>query len=131
MPDNSFPAPLISPIKPIPGGQVLIAALADGTPVMTLTQNSDGTNTAINFFGQSTSFSAGNVVLAQSVVSDGGQGIIAYDSDQDQFTGFFTFGVQVVGQQQAAIANATGAGDVVTQLNALLAACRTHGLIAT
>lgn len=40
-------------------------------------------------------------------------------------------GVQVVTSQQAAVADATGAGDVVAQLNALLAACRAHGLIAT
>jgi hypothetical protein len=40
-------------------------------------------------------------------------------------------GVQVVGNQGAAVADATGAGDVVAQLNALLARLRTHGLIAT
>ena len=38
---------------------------------------------------------------------------------------------QVVASQQAAVADATGAGDVVAQLNALLARLRTHGLIAT
>jgi hypothetical protein len=38
---------------------------------------------------------------------------------------------QVVGAQGAAVADATGAGDVVAQLNALLARLRTHGLIAT
>ena len=46
------------------------------------------------------------------------------------FTTVKVSGVQVVGAQQAAIANATpqSAHD---QLNLLLAACRTHGLIAT
>jgi hypothetical protein len=46
------------------------------------------------------------------------------------FTAVKVSGVQVVGAQQAAIANATpqSAHD---QLNLLLAACRTHGLIAT
>lgn len=38
---------------------------------------------------------------------------------------------KVVGTQEAAVDNATGAGDVVAQLNALLARLRTHGLIAT
>ena len=38
--------------------------------------------------------------------------------------------IQVVSDQQAAVADATGAGDVVAQLNALLARLRTHGLIA-
>jgi len=40
-------------------------------------------------------------------------------------------GVQVVGHQEPAVADATGAGDVVVQLNLLLAAIRAHGLIAT
>ncbi len=39
--------------------------------------------------------------------------------------------VQVVGNQAAAIANATDAASVITQLNDLLAKCRTHGIIAT
>ena len=38
---------------------------------------------------------------------------------------------QVIGAQQAAVANATDAATVITQLNALLAKLRTHGLIAT
>jgi hypothetical protein len=38
---------------------------------------------------------------------------------------------QVVGVRGAAVADATGAGDVVAQLNALLARLRAHGLIAT
>jgi hypothetical protein len=40
-------------------------------------------------------------------------------------------GNQVVTARQAAVANATNATDVITQLNALLARLRTHGLIAT
>jgi len=40
-------------------------------------------------------------------------------------------GTKVVTAQGAAVADATGAGDVVAQLNALLARCRAHGLIAT
>ena len=39
-------------------------------------------------------------------------------------------GTQVVTTQQAAVADATGAGDVVARLNDLLARVRTHGLIA-
>jgi len=39
--------------------------------------------------------------------------------------------IQVVSDQEAAVADATGAGDVVAQLNALLARLRSHGLIAT
>ena len=40
-------------------------------------------------------------------------------------------GTKVVTARGAAVADATGAGDVVAQLNALLARCRAHGLIAT
>lgn len=39
-------------------------------------------------------------------------------------------GVKVVGSQQPAITNATDAASAITQLNAALAALRTHGLIA-
>lgn len=38
---------------------------------------------------------------------------------------------QVVGAQGASVADATDAASVITQLNALLARCRAHGLIAT
>ena len=40
-------------------------------------------------------------------------------------------GTQVVTNQQAAVADATDAASAITQLNALLARARTHGLIAT
>ena len=40
-------------------------------------------------------------------------------------------GTKVLGTQGAAVADATGAGDVVAQLNALLARARAHGWIAT
>jgi len=39
-------------------------------------------------------------------------------------------GVQVVGNRDSAIADATDAATVISQLNLLLATCRTHGLIA-
>lgn len=44
--------------------------------------------------------------------------------------GYYQAGTKVVGAQGAAVADATGAGDVVAQLNALLARMRAHGLIA-
>lgn len=40
-------------------------------------------------------------------------------------------GTQVVSNQGAAVADATDAASAITQLNALLARCRAHGLIAT
>lgn len=44
--------------------------------------------------------------------------------------GYKVSGTKVVGAQGAAVADATGAGDVVAQLNAWLARARAHGLIA-
>jgi hypothetical protein len=45
--------------------------------------------------------------------------------------GYYTNGTKVVGAQGAAVADATDATDVITQLNALLARLRAHGLIAS
>jgi hypothetical protein len=45
--------------------------------------------------------------------------------------GYYTNGTKVVGAQGSAVADATDATDVITQLNALLARLRTHGLIAS
>jgi hypothetical protein len=40
-------------------------------------------------------------------------------------------GLKVIGSQQPQVADSTGAGDVVAQLNTLLSRLRSHGLIAT
>lgn len=45
--------------------------------------------------------------------------------------GYRVGGTQVVGAQGAAVADATDAASAITQLNALLARCRAHGLIAS
>jgi len=45
-------------------------------------------------------------------------------------TEFHINGTKVLGGQQPTVADATGSGDVVAQLNALLSKLRTHGLIA-
>jgi len=44
---------------------------------------------------------------------------------------YYVDDIQVVGNQEAAVADATGAGDVVAQLNTLLSRLRSHGLIST
>jgi len=46
-------------------------------------------------------------------------------------TGWYMGATKLIGVQGAAVADATGAGDVVAQLNTLLARLRTHGLIAS
>ena len=40
-------------------------------------------------------------------------------------------GIKILGAQGAAVADATGAGDIVAQFNTFLARARAHGLIAT
>lgn len=74
-----------------------------------------------------------NVILC---APEGGSGLIAAHlmlADQSISSPLYkdVDGNQVVGAQQTAVANATGAGDVVAQLNSLLAKLRTHGLIGT
>lgn len=58
-------------------------------------------------------------------ISNASQGLRLYSCS------VYVDGTKVVGAQGAAVADATGADDVVDQLNALLARCRAHGLIAT
>ena len=60
-----------------------------------------------------------------------GGGTVWFDAFVTCDDGYKVMGTQVVAAQGAAVANATGAGDVVAQLNALLARVRAHGLIAT
>lgn len=70
----------------------------------------------------------------------GGVEVLGLDTAAATLTGDLKIGsgyviknnnIQVLAAQQAAVADATGAGDVVAQLNALLARLRTHGIIAT
>jgi hypothetical protein len=49
----------------------------------------------------------------------------------DSNYGYKVNDIQVVGGQQSAVADATGAGDIVAQFNTLLSRLRTHGLIAS
>jgi hypothetical protein len=53
------------------------------------------------------------------------------NGDVHSETGYHVGGTKVVAAQGAAVANATDAASAITQLNALLARCRAHGLIAT
>lgn len=58
------------------------------------------------------------------------QWLDTYTGTIDAFGGFKVAGTAVVGARGAAVANATDAASAITQLNALLARCRAHGLIA-
>lgn len=84
--------------------------------------------------GTVTSLSAGtNIVLTPNPTVS--TGTIATSTTPsfttvNAVTSYSISGTQVVSAQGAAVADATGAGDVVAQLNALLARLRVHGLIA-
>lgn len=80
--------------------------------------------TVTNLIGTATITSQISAGVATFSISDGGGGAV-FGSTQIQLQA-----TQVVTIRQAAVADATGAGDVVAQLNALLARIRTHGLIA-
>lgn len=69
---------------------------------------------------------ASNAAIAYSKLNLAGA-ILTTDT---AFTSVKVSGIQVVGAQQAAIANSVP-NDAHDKLNLLLAACRTHGLIAT
>lgn len=95
----------------------------------------NGTSWAITQAG-SASFTSvgvsGNITAATGdFTSINATGGLLCEADVDTLSTYQVNGVQVVSAQGAAVANATGAGDVVAQLNALLARLRAHGLIAT
>jgi hypothetical protein len=80
----------------------------------------------------------GKASTAHAVVPNAAGAFFVYDTTGIRLAGSATTvdslkvgSNQVVGARQAAIANATDAASTITQLNALLAACRAHGLIAT
>lgn len=58
-------------------------------------------------------------------------GFTANGVDLESGKSLYANGTKVVGAQGAAVADATDAASAITQLNALLARCRAHGLIAT
>jgi hypothetical protein len=97
-------------------------------------------------FVQSTGANAGYVLFSRNTgapwtfLNSGGNAILWQSGDKFMFNadslnlaGGLTYkigGVQVVGARGAAVADATDAASAITQLNALLARLRTHGLIA-
>ncbi len=131
---------------------IITTTVTGGTvaPVTTITGNSGTavTGPAITISGGSTGYTftgaAGTVTLAVSNAATVRTSISAAKSgvntDITELNGasqvdvsarYEVAGIQVVQAQGAAVADATGAGDVVAQLNTLLARLRAHGLIAT
>jgi len=85
-------------------------------------------------------FSVNNTAIAQIIadrIRPVADGVILLGQSTQQFSslyisgGVYRSGVQVVSAQGAAVANATDASSVITQLNTLLSRLRAHGLIAT
>jgi trimeric autotransporter adhesin len=67
-------------------------------------------------------------VLGNTAVGNGSNTVTLGNTS---VTGWYMGATKLIGAQGAAVDDATGAGDVVAQLNALLARIRAHGLIAT
>ena len=113
------------------GGRGYFSAPSDG--VFTMTNNAGNNFTRLCFGGTTNAFpalkrSGGDLVVR--LADDSGYANL-YAGAVVTSDAFYRSGVQVVGAQGAAVADATGAGDVVAQLNTLLARLRAHGLIAT
>jgi hypothetical protein len=77
-----------------------------------------------------TMFKSSNAEYAAFTGGASGELRLTTDFNIDDAGGLQVQGTKVVGVQGAAVANATDAASAITQLNALLARSRTHGLIA-
>lgn len=84
---------------------------------------------SVNTFAVVTAIAPGGYIFAGG--STFSNFTVNSDGDVNTVTKYCVDGTQVVSNRGAAVADATGTGDVVAQLNALLARLRTHGLIAT
>lgn len=83
-----------------------------------------------SFLNDAGSWTAPTLNGILSVSTDAGGYDITNVANIDASTAYKVGGAQVVGGQQGAIADATDETDAVGKLNSLLAAMRTHGLIA-
>jgi hypothetical protein len=90
------------------------------------------TSSYSTFIGAFTRASADGVqnecVIGYNAVGNGSNTVTIGNTS---VTGWYMGATKLIGVRGAAVADATGAGDVVAQLNALLARIRAHGLIAT
>ncbi len=92
----------------------------------------DGNTIVFNGHDGSASFANGKATIGVDGGASFGDGTVTIDNGGNITvnTSYAVAGNQVVGAQQPAIADATGALDVVARVNDILAAMRAHGLIA-
>lgn len=125
-----YDGPEVNGGSPVVAAQVVASDHTTATPSVTpkASLNLCGRDTG----GSSVALRAG-AGLAKYAILDAPGGKLETSEDVNVVTGkvYRVAGTQVVGARGAAVADATGAGDVVAQLNALLARIRAHGLIAT
>ena len=76
----------------------------------------------------SASGATNETVIGASAVGNGSNTVTLGNTS---VTGWYMGATKLIGVRGAAVANATGAGDIVAQFNTLLARLRAHGLIAT
>ena len=107
-------------------------AVGDTSGRFTAAATNNETSTNSVYLGYDTRSSAsGNtneIVMGYSAVGNGSNTVTIGNTST---TAWYMGATKLIGVQGAAVADATGAGDVVAQLNTLLARLRAHGLIAT
>ncbi len=121
-------APIVQAGEPNPSllgtfGTRLIGDSSPVDPEIQTLEPGGGTVSSVAVSGSSNISSAGGPITSSGTIT------ISLVANPD-VTSLKVAGTKVVGAQAAAVADATGALDVVAQLNDLLAKLRTHGLIA-
>lgn len=126
----------------------VIKAVSSGSAAIGVYGYVTGTSTAVGVKGETTSASGygvhavntanGGYAFAAEATGTTSIGIYCSGTSWALQTGgkidadgYYVTATKVVGARGAAVADATGAGDVVAQLNTLLSRLRAHGLIAT
>ena len=110
----------------------LNTALGSDAGRFTSAAAANATSTNSVYLGYDTRSSAsGNTnetVIGASAVGNGSNTVTLGNTS---VTGWYMGATKLIGVRGAAVANATGTGDIVAQFNTLLARLRSHGLIAT
>lgn len=109
-----------------PLGQNLVGVSANPDPQLQQLPTGNGTVTSVTVSGDPSNGlnSSGSPVTSNGTIS------LTFGASINVATSYKVAGTQVVAARGAAVADATGAGDVVGQLNLWLARARSHGLIA-
>ena len=133
----AVPLPPVAPVTNITGDGSTVVININGASGPSITISGGSTGYEFNTSGSTISLAVDNAATVRSSISAAKSGVntditeLNGASQVDVSARYEVAGTQVVQAQGAAVPDATGAGDVVAQLNTLLARLRAHGLIAT